>query len=121
MFFCFFSFACLLADILGHERIDLPRLKKQAQLTQLQIPKTPRIERTLNTLESVLKILDEHSRISKCKIDQLIQSVEKQNLQLARVKILLIYLNMEKRKTNFIFILFYFIFKSNCMNLKLPI
>ncbi|CAF4638972.1 unnamed protein product [Rotaria sp. Silwood1] len=71
-------------DILGHEQIDLTRLKKQAQLTQTQIPKIPRIARTLNTLDNVLKILEEHSRISKCQIDQLIQSVEKENPQLAR-------------------------------------
>jgi hypothetical protein len=74
-----------LADILGHEKIDLTRLKKQAQLNQTQIPKIPRITRTLNTLESVLKVLEEHSRISKYHIDQLIQSVEKENHQLARV------------------------------------
>ncbi len=81
-----FAFFYLLADILGHEKIDLTRLKKQAQLTQTQIPKLPRITRTLNTLESVLKVLEEHSKISKCHIDQLIQSVEKENPQLARVK-----------------------------------
>lgn len=74
-----------LADILGHEKIDLTRLKKQAQLTQTQIPKVPRIARTLTTLENVLKVLDEHGRISKSEIDQLIQSVEKENHQLARV------------------------------------
>lgn len=59
-------------------------MKKQAQLTQTQIPKIPRITRTLNTLDSVLKILEEHSRLSKCRIDQLIQSVEKENPQLSR-------------------------------------
>ncbi|CAF1432503.1 unnamed protein product [Adineta steineri] len=73
-----------ITDILGHEQIDLTRLKKQAQLTQTQIPKIPRITRTLNTLESVLKILEEHSRLSKCQIDKLIQSVENENHQLAR-------------------------------------
>ncbi|CAF3887207.1 unnamed protein product, partial [Rotaria magnacalcarata] len=71
-------------DILGHEKIDLTRLKKQAQLTQTQIPKIPRIARTLNTLENVLKVLEDHGRASKCHIDQLIQSVEKENHQLAR-------------------------------------
>lgn len=64
----------------------MTRLKKQAQLNQTQIPKIPRITRTLNTLDSVLKILEEHSRISKSHIDQLIQSVEQENPQLARVK-----------------------------------
>ena len=78
-------FVFLLADILGRDQIDLSRLKKQAQLIQSQIPKIPRIARTLNTLESVLKVLDEHNRISKCKIDQLTQSVENQNPQMARV------------------------------------
>ncbi|CAF3826116.1 unnamed protein product [Rotaria sordida] len=71
-------------DILGHEQIDLTRLKKQAQLTQTQIPKIPRITRTLNTLENVLKVLEEHSRTSKYQIDQLVESVEKENHQLAR-------------------------------------
>ncbi|CAF1018805.1 unnamed protein product [Rotaria sordida] len=71
-------------DILGHEQIDLTRLKKQAQLTQTQIPKIPRITRTLNTLENVLKVLEEHSRTSKYHIDQLVESVEKENHQLAR-------------------------------------
>lgn len=74
-----------IAEILGHEQIDLTRLKKQAQANQTQIPKLPRIARTLNTLESVLKVLEEHSRLSKCHIDRLIQSVEQENPQLARV------------------------------------
>ena len=76
---------CVSAEILGHEQIDLTRLKKQAQLNQTEIPKTPRITRTLTTLESVLKVLEEHSRISKNEIDRLIQSVEQENPQLARV------------------------------------
>ena len=74
-----------IAEILGHEKIDLTRLKKQAQINQTQIPKLPRITRTLNTLESVLKVLEDHSRLSKCHIDRLIQSVEQENPQLARV------------------------------------
>lgn len=73
------------ADILGHEKIDLTRLKKQAQLTRTQIPKIPRIARTLSTLESVLKVLEDHSRAAKQHIDQLIESVEQDNPQLARV------------------------------------
>lgn len=82
-FDCFFHWK--IAEVLGHEQIDLTRLKKQAQINQTQIPKVPRITRTLNTLESVLKVLEEHSRLSKCHIDRLIQSVEKENPQLARV------------------------------------
>ena len=74
-----------LADILGHEQIDLTRLKKQAQQSQTHIPKIPRITRTLKTLESVLKVLEEHGRLSKSHIDQLIQSVEQENHQLTRV------------------------------------
>ena len=75
----------VLAEILGQEQIDLTRLKKQAQLTQTSIPKTPRITRTLKTLESVLKVLEEHSRKCKHQIDELIQSVANENHQLARV------------------------------------
>ncbi|UJR38371.1 hypothetical protein I4U23_031041 [Adineta vaga] len=71
-------------EILGQEQIDLTRLRKQAQLTQTSIPKVPRITRTLKTLESVLNVLEEHSRKSKYHIDQLIQSVENENHQLAR-------------------------------------
>ena len=89
--------------MLGHEKIDLTRLKKQAQLTQTKIPKIPRITRTLNTLESVLKVLEEHSRTSKCHIDQLVQSVEKENHQLARVILHLKY---------FISTLFFFLSKA---------
>ena len=81
MSFVFFS-----ADILGHERIDLTRLKKQAHISQTQIPKIPRITRTIKTLDSVLKILDEHGRLSKAHIDDLTQSVEKENHQLTRVR-----------------------------------
>ncbi|CAF3483332.1 unnamed protein product [Rotaria sp. Silwood1] len=73
------------SDILGHEQIDLTRLKKQAQLTQTQIPKIPRIARTLNTLDNVLKILEEHSRISKChfarKFTKKLMSHEREYLQ----------------------------------------
>jgi hypothetical protein len=74
-----------LAEILGDEQIDLTRLKKQAQLSQTQIPKFPRVSRTLSTLDSVLKILEEHGRSSKSHIDQLIQSVEQEKHQLTRV------------------------------------
>lgn len=80
-----FFFFWRIAEILGHEQIDLTRLKKQAQINQTQIPKVPRIARTLNTLSSVLKVLEDHSRLSKSHIDLLIQSVEKENPQLSRV------------------------------------
>jgi septal ring factor EnvC (AmiA/AmiB activator) len=98
----FYKILFFLADILGHEQIDLTRLKKQAQLIQTQIPKIPRITRTLNTLESVLKVLEEHSRISKHQIDQLIQSVEQENHQLTRVNY---FVSFDIIKTNFSFLL----------------
>ncbi|CAF0975176.1 unnamed protein product [Rotaria sordida] len=95
-------------DILGHEQIDLTRLKKQAQLTQTQIPKIPRITRTLNTLENVLKVLQEHSRTSKYQIDQLIESVEKENHQLARINIFYFSIKDTKKKI-FFFSIFFFL------------
>jgi hypothetical protein len=65
--------------------VDLNRLKKQAQLTHTELPKTPRITRTLHTLDSVLKVLEEHGRTSKSEIERLVECVEKENHQLTRV------------------------------------
>ena len=96
--------------MLGDEPIDLSRLKKQAQLSRTRIPKHPRITRTLTTLQSVLKVLEEHSRTSKSHIDQLIQEVEQEKHQFTRVNVLSIDLS-SRRKSPF----------SNCTNVKWPI
>ncbi|CAF1295172.1 unnamed protein product [Didymodactylos carnosus] len=71
-------------DVLGNEQIDLNRLKKTASLNHTNIPKTPRIHRTLSTLDSVLNVLEEHGRTSKIEIDNLVEEVEKGQHHLTR-------------------------------------
>ncbi|CAF0850126.1 unnamed protein product [Didymodactylos carnosus] len=73
-----------LPDLLGNEQIDLNRLKKTALLHQTDIPKNPRIHRTLSTLDSVLNVLEEHGRTSKIEIDNLVDEVNKGQHYLTR-------------------------------------